>query len=229
MPKTVQIGRPVRRRFRRRRFKRRTMLKRVPRAVSARVHTFKRKCRYSPLVIAGAGNGYCSAGYVFALDDLPGYTDFTNLYEQFMITYVKMHIVSRSTNLSLIESYNNASIGLPEILFAIDKDDNTAPTADSAGMEDLRQRGDSRGFLYHSARRDCEIKLKPCVLRNMYEGVASTAYSPKSNVWVSTADPATPHYGVKLILHVPFSTGAMPANLYFDVYCTYWLKCRNSK
>lgn len=197
--------------------------------MSQTFHSFKRKLSYPAVTVAGASNGYASAGYVFALNDLPNYAEFTALYRQFMITYVKLHIVNRAVNLSLIESYNNNALGFPEIVYSVDHTDNTAPAASAAGMNTLRECGRSKGFLWTSSRRSCSVGQKPAILDSSYKGVASTAYSPKFNQWISTADPGTPHYGLKYCIRIPFDTGACPGDISFDVYATYYFRCRGTK
>lgn len=230
MPTYNRYRRKTRYRPRRRvrRYKRATTSMKLYRPPQLRVHSFKRKMAYPSVTISSGTTGYFAAAYTFALDDLPNYTEFTSLFDRFMISYVKIHIVNRSVNLSQIESYNNAALGFPEIVYCVDNDDNTAPAASAAGMNTIRERGKAKGFLYSSTRRSCSIGLRPAVLSNMYEGVAATAYSPQWRKWISTTDYATPHYGLKYVIRVPFNTGVMPGDVTFDVFATYWFKCKDT-
>lgn len=180
------------------------------------------------VIIASGSNGFSGFGISVTLDGLPNYTEFTNLFDQYKITYVKFYFVNRGTNLSMIESYNNAALGMPQMVICVDKDDIATPASSEAGMNAIRERAKARSFCWTPEKRVFTIGWKPNVLGAVYESGISTAYTPKTNTWIDCSDPATPHYGLKGVIQVPFSTGVMPGELRFDVYATVYVSCRGT-
>lgn len=167
---------------------RRTYRKRGFRRSRVVKHSFKRmsdggtitgNATYSPFV----------AGYSFALDQLPNYTEFTNLYDSFRINFIvqKWHLkIDPSAQTATTASY-------PKLYWVVDNDDSTAPS----NLNELRQHSRCK-MAVMNPNRPVTIKFRPSVLMQAYEGATATAYVPKWKQYIDCNDFATPHYGLKL-------------------------------
>lgn len=231
----------VRRRFRRsfvrRRFVRR---RRLPMSRSFRfrrrlpnrepVHYFTRKATLTPQVVANTSTtGYLGVGLQWQLSDVPNVTEFTNLYDQYKILRIKTYIVARALNLSMNEAAAGGNIGMPNIIAAEDLDDSNAPANTSAGYQLIQQYARSKAHSFTPEKRVFRWSCVPAVSGMIFEGLAATAYSPKRFQWLSTTDPATPHYGLKYVIQVPFSGATVGIDVVFDVFSTFKLAMRGTK
>ena len=149
MPKRVYV--------RRRKFRRRgyipTTKRDFPRAVAALrswhgrvmrarvgaplVHAFRRKIAPTGLALAAGDNLY---GYTFALSDVPSVGDYTALYDQFRLNMVVLRFVWRSTQVSALETSNNAFVGPPSVVYVVDRDDASAPASANEVREYARSK-----------------------------------------------------------------------------------------
>lgn len=186
------------------------------------VRFFKRKCKIG--TITTNAFGYSGGSIVFRLDQLPNYNEFTSLFDQYCIRYVKVYIVHRALNLSIMETANDFTrVGFPNIISVRDYDDNTAPTSDEAGYNTLREYSKSKTFTYTSERRVYEIGIVPAVLSETYRTGLTTAYAPKFKSYLDCAFPDVPHYAIKYVVNAPNNGGGTTPNVIFDVYATYYL------
>lgn len=167
------------------------------------VYKFKRLHAIPNLNVntSGSANAYA---FTFALTDLPDYTKYTTLFQQYALTYIKMTVIPSADS--------NTSPGQTSsmVYYAVDYDDAVAPTQD--------QMLSKQGVRMKYTLRPFTIKLRPRVLGMVYESGGTTGYSPRRHTWLTTNDSTVPHYGVKMW----FSTPA--ANMVFRVHATYYLK-----
>lgn len=222
------VNRRVRRRrtIRRRRVRTRRSVRR-PRSIYApSARFFKRKARIT--AVGTSTTGYASGAITFSLDSLPAYTEYTTLFDQFSVRYVKIYIVHRATNISMIETTNNVAVGMPNLVIVRDYDDSTAPSADEAGYNTLRQYDRSKTFSFTPDRRDFSIGIRPAVAQDINSGV-TTSYAPRWKAWVDCDYPATPHYGLKYVIQVPYSGVGTCPSAYFDIYATYYLSFKQAR
>lgn len=191
--------------------------------MSTNIHHFKRKVVLDALTIATGSNGYASFGMNFQLSTLSGYTEFTTLFDQYRINRIKVYIVARQNTVSLMEGVNSA-VGSIQGIFCTDHDDSSAPSADNAGMNTLRERDKSRSFIF-GVNQVYTHALVPATLSEVYRTGVATAYSPKFRARIDCDIPDVPHYGLKGVVRVPLNTGAMPGPVQLDVYATYYITC----
>lgn len=210
-----------RRPARRRRMFRPSYLGRRGLISSPTVFRFKRKCLLDTLVIPSSSTtGVLTKGYAFKLADIPNHTEFTQLFDQYSIRYIKLYIVHRGTNLSMIEA-SNTGVGMPIMLITRDYDDNSAP----ASMDSLREYAKSKFFAFTPERRMFRMGITPAMQRSNYDSAVSTSYSPKFKQYIDCNSPNTPHYAVKLGVQSPspLSGGTLGYNVYLDIYATYYI------
>ncbi len=190
-----------------RRYKKRApMRKRTGRSYMARRKTYiRRKAKVNHLTtqrwlqfIVFNGNDTIPNGGVgqfFKLSDLPNSSEFTALFDQYMIAGVKYRFVSR-----INPDFNSTSSvkGVyPVIKWVHDHDDANAPSA----REDLQQYPGCREFNF-SSDKNCTrwMYLKPAIANEVFGTTLTTAYQPKWRQWCDNAYPGIQHYGLKMFV-----------------------------
>jgi len=156
--------------------------------------------------------GSVYGGTYFFLGQVPGSSDFTNLFDQYRIRKVVLQF--KANQQSFTSSTGSSAVtNIPtRIVTAIDYDDSVAPTS----LNELRE--------YNTAQVNTMVEsftreIRPAVSIMAYEGVGSTG-------WISTNDPGVPHYGIKWA--VP-SAVASTNGYQLAVEATYHLEFRITK
>lgn len=128
------------------------------------------------------------AALKFNLSQVPQFTEFTQLYDQYCIKGVKFELIPQfdSANVALTTSQNVIN----QNYSCIDYDDVSVPS----GLDTLLQ--------YQNVQRCPSTRImkryiKPKVATQVYSTALTTNYSSKSNVWLDCTQPDTEHYGVK--------------------------------
>ncbi|APA62650.1 putative capsid protein [uncultured virus] len=200
--------RPVTRRpARRRRFKRR-----VPRRYPGKIYYFKRSVELPVFPMQPTSNPNFFA-YSFKLDDVPGVTEFTSLFDQFCLTGVSFKIIP-AYNISFI---SGTSVSSPqgEVYTVIDYTDSYVPTS----LDDLAQ---SQTLKRGSSLRINKRYFRPRILIPLSATTGGTMVGPRS-MWLTTGPSSDEkHYGIKGA--VTFADPALVPNCKFRISCTYYLK-----
>ena len=123
MPINKRRYAPKRKMVRRKQYARRSML---PISRRPNLYHMKRKVFYQDAIVVSATT-YANA-WSFNLSQLPNYTDFTNLYDQYRINKIVFKIIPKFSEASInAGTANNAN--LAQIHSVIDYDDAVTPTA----------------------------------------------------------------------------------------------------
>lgn len=154
----------------------------------------------------------------FKLSDLPDFADFTSLYDQYRINKVVLNF--RRTNDYSNQAALAAGIRSSMLYTIIDHDDIGVPT-----LAEMRQYANCKEW---STDRDHSRATVPAVLVQNYETSIATAYTPKFKQWVSTTDPGTQHFGMKVCLHMNDNTPATNATIII-ITAKYYISCKNVK
>lgn len=134
---------------------------------------------------------------VFRLADLPNYTEFTALFDRYMITKVKAQLLPRGNVSEVSQQTGVAQNTISNIWSAIDYDDATAP----ANLATILQYGNNR---HRRTTQTLTNVLAPKILSETYNNGITTAYSPSSkSKWVDCDNPNVQHFGVKVWLDAP--------------------------
>lgn len=157
----------------------------------------------------------------FTLDDVKGYTDFSSLYDQFMITYAQLHITLITNPNSFLSTNGainaqNQDNWYPKLWYVYDSDDAT-----SLSLDVIRER---QGVKYKTLRPNSSIviNVKPRALVQTYRTATSTGYAPKRMFLDVATGYNVPHYGLKFCIDC---MGLDPANKFqVRVETKYWLK-----
>lgn len=175
------------------------------------VRTFSRTCA-KPLIAALTTNDVLGT-MVFALSDLPNYTEFTSLFDQYRIIEVEVRFIPYAGN-SACGPYGYSK---PDLLVVADYDDATPP-ATTAGLlqyENLQ--------IVHG-NAPLTVRVRPHAALAAYSG-AFTSYANVEHMWMDSGSPNVQHYGVKYSLTQ--AQGATDLSTY-QPWATYKIACRNT-
>lgn len=243
---------PYRRRYRKRNLRRRPLRRkpRMMRKVNPNVHNFKRSVditnlvggslttsgqivasgnvlRYTQGNVAIVSNYYGSVGLSFSLSDLPSFTEFTTLYDQYRICAVKLTIVPFNTQtLGGQDSGNTANVGIL-IHHAVDNDNAPAPSPSASGVDTLRQYRTYRCQQSMDPKRMSLTRyIRPRVSMEIYNSTISTGYGlGKRNQWIDSSSPDIPHYGFRAVFEG--NAGNTGDTQDYKIFATYYIQCKN--
>lgn len=168
------------------------------------------RTKYTPSQFAIATGVTGASGLNFKLSDLPNYTEFTALYDQYQIRAIKIQLIPRFTESAAATS--TQAIG--NMWSVIDYDDSGAPGA----LNDLLQ--------YQNVKRTRTNQMhsryfKPKVADEVFGSGVATAYSAAKNVWLDCNNPVVEHYGIK------FWFDATTAGVTYDMMVKMYLAFKN--
>jgi len=186
----------------------------VPRSISVyrRPHCFKRNYDVGTIAGSVAYAPYLGS-HSFALTYLPNVTEFTNLYDQYKVTHIKLryHLRQDPGAQTAVNSV------YPRMFYCIDRDDASIPTS----IDSLRQHQDVK-MKTLAPNRDIVINYKPTTLRSLYVSAISTTYEAVSNIWCDMANINLPFYGMKYAFDYLTNT-----DYRVDVEATVYFRCKN--
>lgn len=172
------------------------------------VRLVKRTSDYFSITVSGVAGSF--GAYNFKLANVPGYAEFTNLYDQYRINAVSVCFFPRQTETSTLATVDTAK-GNARLLTAIDYNDDTVPLT----FDSLRE------------YENCEVVSilekheryipKPLFLNNSGQNV---------NGWLATSSPSTNHYGLKYAIEPTLATGGA---FTYTVEVVYYLAFKNVK
>lgn len=121
----------------------------------------------------------------FALNALPAFTDFTNLYDQYRIDKVRLDFYPRATTnlLASVDSYNLFHM-------AVDHTDITVPTNEL----DIFQYDNHRTVQPY---KPFSLTIKPAPASTYWSGTTASGYGPRAGAWIDSKSPGVQHYGMK--------------------------------
>lgn len=156
----------------------------IPRALKE--YTFTRKFLFGNLNM-GTGTGF-SLAYSFTIQDLPGYTEFAQLFDSYRINLVTVRYDWSKNDASSAGGIVNA----PMMYNVIDKDDDTA----LGTLSEALQYGNC---IVHNFGQNPTFQRSfvPCIASATYRSAVTTAYSRKSRQWLDFSTTDVPHYGIK--------------------------------
>lgn len=198
--------------------KKRMTLRKRPAGLSAstaarQIHSFVRGC---PVNTITGSAGYLPYQSVLGatLDNVINHTEFTNLYDQFRINWVKAQFYLRIDP----GAQSAAAASYPRLYWFRDYDDQSLVT-----VNDIRENSKGKRAILHP-NRPVTIMFKPNVLSEIYRTAISTGYSPKFSQWIDCSVPNLVHYGIKYCIDDLTNT-----NYKVDLEITYGLSMRQSR
>lgn len=150
-------------------------------------------------------------GFNFSLNDLPNYTEFTALYDQYKINAVRFTMLPQQTQSISIGSVNNP-IANARVFSAIDYNDGSAP----ASVDELRE--------YKTCKSTSILRPhKRYIYKPKYVDTTGTTRSG----WVATSSPGLNYFGLKVACEPMLSSGT--TNMSMRIECKYYLSFKNVK
>ncbi|AUM61873.1 capsid [uncultured virus] len=151
------------------------------------------------------------AGYNFSLNDVPNYTEFTDLYDSYKINCIKVYFIPQMTSNVSLGTVNNAWASA-RFFSAIDYNDATAPTS----IDDLRQYQSCK--MTSIMRQHKRVIFKPKIL-----DTSSYTLSP----WMATSSPSTNYYGLKVGVEPMSSTSS--TTMTFNIEAVFYMSFKQVK
>lgn len=215
------------------RYKRRMplMLTRRPRGLRAgrllkyNVHSYRRMA--TPTLFDGSNplTAYNNS-FSFTLSEVRGAGELTALYDQYMITGVKVTfqlVNNPDANWSVNNAgtSNNGMNYYPKLFFVRDYDDTGVEATN-----DLRERNNVQVRVLRP-NQQISFFIRPAVRNQLYLDGITAANSPIWKQWLDCSTSTVPHYGVKFSVDFLGFTTVTP--MYIRVEKTYYLKFKNAR
>lgn len=175
------------------------------------VYDFKRQLFYENLFIVSTG---VPVGYAFEqkLSQLTNSSEFTNLFDQYMIKKIVVKLIPKITQHNLATTTTGNS-DLPQVHSVIDYDDATTPTSLNQLVE----------YQSYKMTRGNQVHTRTFVPRvELSAGGADSA--PKPYQWIDCDSSSVNHRGMKVWFNAPQSTGV---SVYYDMLVKVYFSCKN--
>lgn len=153
--------------------------------------------------------------FTFKLEDVPNYTEFTALYDQYCIKGVSITIMPRYNIAAPTPDGGVSATGQVPQTWSILDYDGSFPTTE-AGMLQYQNLKMQKGTSWHKRY------VVPAVSAEIFNGI-TTAYAPKKRVFIDTANPDVKHYGICVMIPVVNTD----TDCAWDVKTTYYLAFKN--
>lgn len=153
--------------------------------------------------------GESSGAFVFKLDDLPDYTEFTSLFDQYRICAVKVTITSPYTGNTGLVPRSGAANGLgtmPAIKMYSVSDYDDAVTLTVAQLMQY-QNCRITELTTNLKGGKASFFIKPRLATAVYSG-AFTSYG-NTKMWLDAASPSVEHYGFKWAFDAIYADGGI--------------------
>lgn len=200
------------------------------RAGSRQVHSYKRTFRVADVIASyNATTGVTTPINVpvsFNLTQLPGYGEFTSLYDQYKINGIRVNVQPLLTEgiASAVSGSTNVW-GFPKFSSVIDYDDTFLPADENVLLQygSLKQTG---AFKEH--KRFFKPKIR---VASLDSGSTVTSNVVTKAPWIDVGNPTVPHYGIKLFHPGPIASGtpAVSSSISYSIYATVYFSCKNTR
>jgi len=178
------------------------------------IYSCVRTVNFGTITLPAATDG--GSGRRFSLSDLPGSSDFTNLFDQYRITAVEIVYVFSTHILASQARY-------PRITFSVDYTDASTPASENAVLEYQNSETYQFGQTKHTFKR----MFKPRAALAAFEGAFTGYGAAPPNMWFDCSDSGVQYYGVKEWVsnfNSTLNTGAI-----INVYARYHMDFKNAR
>lgn len=183
----------------------------VPRTLATRTYSFVRTAE--PFILNGAAGATLGAA-TFALSALTNVTDFTNLFDQYQITRVKLF-----WNLRQDPSVQALAASVrPRLYWYNDFNDSTVPASYAALREVSRVRN-----RILSPDKPVVTSCKPAILNELVRTAGVTTNSPMWRVWLPTTANDVQHYAQK------YGIENFGVSWNIELIIKYYFKCKQAQ
>lgn len=174
-----------------------------------KIFMFKRFTNaFSPITVGSVADSMNQ--FNFSLADVPGYTEFTAMFQLYKINAVKFNIFPQLTENISLSTVNNANAAA-RLFTIIDTTNGTYSTID-----DMRQNSTCK--FTSIIRQHRRYIYKPKIL-----DTSSYNISP----WMSTQTPTANYYGI--VIGIEAMGGTVITTMGFNIEATYYLSFKGTK
>lgn len=144
---------------------------------------------------------YHSYSYQFMLQNLPSFTEFTNLFDQYKVLSVRIRFIPfQTTSISDLNTTNQCLSLIHSSV--IDYDDSVLFASSNAGLQEMRQYESFREKNLFRPSGQFVRKIRPHVSVPVYKSGVSSAYSNVPARWIDCNYTDVEHYGFKGMFQV---------------------------
>lgn len=180
--------------------------------VKQQLHFFTRRFA-GPQVVGNAAYSPYLFAKSFDFNSLPNVSDFSNLFDRYMITYAKVSLYLKIDP----SAQTSAAATFPKVYMIRDYDDATTPTS----LNQLREHGNCKVRVMNP-NRPVTFGIRPATLAlTLWNGVTPTG-TPTWKQWIDMVTLDVPHFGVKWAIDDLTNT-----NYKVDVEYQLWFRCKD--
>lgn len=191
------------------RFGRRRNLLRMPRGLNIGIHHFKRTQVMASIqtsIVAGTNTHQAMS---FKFSDLPNYTEFTTLFDQYRMNKFVLKLVPSFTGSEPTSA--GAYYQMPNVWSVIDYDDAIDAGNNLISLFQYPNCKMTRGQKVHTRT------WTPSILLDAYTG-GTVGGAVNFKKWLNMGDVNIPHYGIKLWIDQTGTTSPVEYRVFFTAY-----------
>jgi len=170
-------------------------------------------------------NSAFSAGSdTFELADMPQFSNYIALYEQFKITKVVYHFRSLNPQQSISSATGASASTLGYLHTVVDHNDAALPAASAAGIQNMMNDSAYKGV---KSNRDLTRTIRPMFLTQ-----AGTQTAKSVRGWLNCRDVAgvvnaVSHYGIKWVIEGGLASSPNAFSCVYEPIITYYVQFKN--
>lgn len=197
----------------------------VPRALRNNHTMITRVAQLSDFVIP-SNYSWAYQTYRFALSDVPSYTEFTNLFDSYKISAVKVTFFPQWSNNDM---QNNGGIGTGvgtmanPIIFTTTADDDTALLSSQASSLQV-----SKARMVKNVLKPFSIYVRPKFQTEVATTLAFSSGVPKTG-WCDTDNYGVTHYGAQIGGRTFYTNSVSTPNVTYQVFAKFYLQFKGAR
>lgn len=184
----------------------------LPRGFNTGVHHFKRTNVLSSITTSITAGVNTHQSFSFKFSDLPNYTEFSTLFDQYRMNKFVIKLVPTITGAE--PTSTGAAYSLPNVWSVVDYDDAVDAGNNLISLLQYPNCRMTRGHKIHTR------VWRPSVLLDAYTG-ATEGNTIKFKQWLNMADVTIPHYGLKIWIDQ-----CLGAVMEYRVFFTAYFSCK---
>lgn len=155
--------------------------------------------------------------FQYNMSALPNFTEFTNLFDRYKITGVKLRVMFLANN---IEIGSPTQYSIPVIHHCTDIDDANPPSSETEILQknNVKTRRLDKNF---------NVFIRPKCTFEVFNSVTSTGYAVANSSWIDMASSSIPHYGWKAWIGNGQASPSTQVLGRLKIYATYYIALKD--
>ena len=159
--------------------------------------------------------------WVFSLDGMNGYTQFTSLFQQYKLMGVRLQIYPSVTE---VTAYRAADVS--QIIMYTSKSKYGYA---ASSTEELLSRQAIKKKVVFKGGRPVDVYMPLTQLTQIYGNAVSTDYIPSRPKWISTNEVNTQHYGIDMAFQTVSGQNILEMPMSLKIMTTLYFQCKGVK